>query len=505
MKFRRKRVSQVQVTKETDRVIANQLKGTLVRRAKVVCTLGPATSSRESMFALVEAGMDVARLNMSHGDHADHAVSYALVREASDAVGRGVGILADLQGPKIRLARFASGPVDIAEGDTFIITTDDVPGDANICGTTYKGLPGDCRPGDSILVDDGKVGLRVERVEGNNVITTCVEAGRLSDNKGLNLPGVAVSVPALSEKDMDDLRWALNHGVDMIALSFVRSAADIVDVHRIMDEEGLRIPVIAKIEKPQAVDNLEEIVAAFDGIMVARGDLGVELPLEQVPLVQKRCVTLARAASKPVIVATQMLDSMISMSRPTRAEVSDVANAVLDGADALMLSGETSVGVNPAHVVQTMSKIIAHVEEEALEKLPHLADDAENSTSHALCEAAVHVASHVHAVSLVAFTETGMSARLAARHRSRTKILAFTPNARVRSQLTVVWGIETFLAPPVHHTDDMVNQLDSVLLGLGRFKENDPIVVIAGVPPGIPGTTNGMRVHRLGRGAANIG
>jgi len=457
------------------------------------------------MFALVEAGMDVARLNMSHGDHADHAVSYALVREAADSIGRGVGILADLQGPKIRLARFANGPVDLAEGDTFIITTDEVPGNATMCGTTYKGLPGDCRPGDSILVDDGKVGLRVERVEGNNVITTCVEAGRLSDNKGLNLPGVAVSVPALSEKDMDDLRWALQHGVDMIALSFVRSAADIVDVHRIMDEEGFRIPVIAKIEKPQAVDNLEEIVAAFDGIMVARGDLGVELPLEQVPLVQKRCVTLARAASKPVIVATQMLDSMISMARPTRAEVSDVANAVLDGADALMLSGETSVGVNPAHVVQTMSKIIAHVEEEALEDIPQLQDDVEISTSQALCEAAVRVASNVHAVSLVAFTETGMSARLASRHRSRTKILAFTPNARVRSQLTVVWGIETFLAPPVHHTDDMVNQLDSVLLGLGRFKENDPIVVIAGVPPGIPGTTNGMRVHRLGRGAANIG
>jgi pyruvate kinase len=335
------------------------------------------------------------------------------------------------------------------------------------------------------------------------VLTRVTEAGTVSDNKGINLPGVAVSVPALSEKDISDLRWALKQGVDMIALSFVRSAADIADVHKIMDQEGRRIPVIAKIEKPQAVDNLQEIIDAFDGIMVARGDLGVELPLEQVPMVQKRAIELARAATKPVIVATQMLESMIGSNRPTRAEASDVANAVLDGADALMLSGETSIGIDPIHVVQTMSRIISHIETEALESLPELADDAQGDTAKAMCLAAVDVASHVNAVSLVAFTETGSSARLVARHRSRTRLLAFTPNEDVRNRLSLVWGTEVFLVPGVSHTDEMVAQLDKVLLDLGIFKMHDPIVVIAGVPPGVPGSTNGMRVHRLGHGANN--
>ena len=474
-----------------------------MRRAKIVCTLGPATASPEIIKNLVAAGMNVARLNLSHGEQADHARSYEMVRAASDESGKGVGILADLQGPKIRLGRFASGPVELHLGDSFTITTRDVAGDATICGTTYSGLPGDCKTGDRILIDDGKVGLEVLEVTSDSVLTRVTEAGTVSDNKGINLPGVAVSVPALSEKDISDLRWALKQGVDMVALSFVRSAADISDVHKIMDQEGRRIPVIAKIEKPQAVNNLKEIIDAFDGIMVARGDLGVELPLEQVPMVQKRAIELARAATKPVIVATQMLESMISSNRPTRAEASDVANAVLDGADALMLSGETSVGIDPIHVVQTMSRIISHIETEALESLPKLADDAQGETAKAMCLAAVDVASHVDAVSVVAFTETGSSARLVARHRSRTRLLAFTPNEDVRNRLSLVWGTETFLAPSVSHTDEMVAQLDKVLLDLGIFKMHDPIVVIAGVPPGVPGSTNGMRVHRLGHGANN--
>ncbi len=474
-----------------------------MRRAKIVCTLGPATATPEIVTALVNSGMNVARLNLSHGDHAVHTKSYEMVRAASKATGFGVGILADLQGPKIRLAKFASGPVTLQNGDIFTITTREVPGDAASCGTTYAGLPGDCKLGDRILIDDGKVGLEVIEVTVDSVITRVTEAGVVSDNKGINLPGVAVSVPALSEKDISDLRWALRQGVDLIALSFVRSAADINDVHAIMDEEGRRVPVIAKIEKPQAVANLAEIIDAFDGIMIARGDLGVELPLEQVPMVQKRAIALARAATKPVIVATQMLESMITATRPTRAEASDVANAVLDGADALMLSGETSIGVDPVHVVETMSRIISHIESEALESLPKLADDAQGETAKAMCLAAVGVAKHVEAVSLVAFTETGSSARLVARHRSRTNLLAFTPNEHVRNQLSLVWGTQTFLVPSVSHTDDMVAQLDKVLLDLGLFKFHDPIVVIAGVPPGVPGSTNGMRVHRLGHGAAN--
>jgi pyruvate kinase len=421
-----------------------------------------------------------------------------MVREASDASGRGVGILVDLQGPKIRLGKFASGPVLLENGAEFIVTTEDVPGDAQMVSTTYKDLPADVKVGDKVLVDDGRVALEVVRVDGPRVVTKVVEGGRVSDNKGFNLPGAAMSVPALSDKDREDLRWALRIGADMIALSFVRNAADIDDVHAIMAEEGVRLPVLAKVEKPQAVENLEEIVAAFDGVMVARGDLGVELPLEMVPLVQKRAIQMCREAGKPVIVATQMLDSMITANRPTRAEASDVANAVLDGADALMLSGETSVGEHPVTVIETMGRIIEHIEEQALDQLPPLHDTRFGSTARSLTRAAVQVAVDAGATHLIAFTETGMSARLVSRWRPPTRILAFTPNARVRSQLSLVWGVETFLVPQVAHTDDMVVQVDKALLDIGRATIGEKVVIVAGVPPGVPGTTNGMRVHKIG-------
>lgn len=476
-----------------------------MRRAKIVATLGPATSSLEAITGLVEAGMDVARLNLSHGKYADHESVYSHVRAAADMAGRGVGVLVDLQGPKIRLGTFASGPVLLENGDTFIVTTEDVPGDREMVSTTYAGLPADVTPGDMVLVDDGRVELKVTKVEGPRVHTEVIEGGRVSDNKGFNLPGVAVSVPALSEKDKEDLRWALRIGADMIALSFVRSAADIVDVHAIMDEEGVRVPVLAKVEKPQAIENLEEIIAAFDGVMVARGDLGVELPLEAVPLVQKRAVHLCREAAKPVIVATQMLDSMAVANRPTRAEASDVANAVLDGADALMLSGETSVGEHPSLVVETMSRIIEHVETWALHEVPSLSDPWTGSTARALTHAAVGVADGVAATHLIAFTETGSSARLISRWRSRTPLLAFTPNPRTRSQLALVWGVETFLVSSVKHTDDMVQQVDKALLDIGRATIGDRVVIVAGVPPGVPGTTNGMRVHKMGLAGPSAG
>lgn len=476
-----------------------------MRRAKIVATLGPATSSLEQIQALVEAGMDVARLNLSHGDYPDHEQVYSHVRAASDATGRGVGILVDLQGPKIRLGRFADGPVVLENGAEFIVTTENVPGDVHMVSTTFAGLPADVTVGDMVLVDDGRIELKVTKIDGPRVHTKVIEGGPVSDNKGFNLPGVAVSVPAMSEKDIDDLRWALRIGADMIALSFVRTAADIADVHAIMDEEGIRLPVLAKIEKPQAIANLAEIIDAFDGIMVARGDLGVELPLEHVPLEQKRAIQLCREVGKPVIVATQMLDSMITASRPTRAEASDVANAVLDGADALMLSGETSVGVNPTLVVSTMSRIIEHVEAEALAKLPKLEDRPNPSTARALTHSAVNVAIDIDAKYLIAFTETGRSARLIARWRCETGLLAFTPNPRVRSQLALVWGVETFLVPQVQHTDDMVTQVDKALLDIGRASIGERVVIVAGVPPGVPGTTNGMRVHKMGRAVAGSG
>jgi pyruvate kinase len=468
-----------------------------VHRAKIVCTLGPAVDTPELIRQLVEAGMDVARLNMSHGDHAEHRRRYDMVRQASDETGHGVGIIADLQGPKIRLGTFKDGKVKLAQGAEFVITTRDVEGDATICRTTYQGLPGDVSEGDPILVDDGKLRLRVVKVEGQDVTTVVEVAGKVSNNKGLNLPGVAVSVPALSEKDKDDLRWALRTSVDFIALSFVRSAADADDVRAIMREEGVMLPIIAKIEKPQAIDNLDEIVKAFDAFMVARGDLGVECPLEDVPFLQKQVIDKARRNAKPVIVATQMLESMISNPRPTRAEASDVANAVLDGADAVMLSGETSVGDFPLETVDTMAKIIASTEDHALTSMAAI-DWQPRTRGGVIAKAAAEVADRVGASYVVAFTQSGDSAKRLARYRGKVPVLAFTPVAKVRSQLSLSWGVETFLITDVEHTDEMVRQVDEALLKIGRVSEGDQVVIIAGSPPGIPGSTNALRIHRMG-------
>jgi pyruvate kinase len=468
-----------------------------VRRAKIVCTLGPATSTDEGVRALVQAGMDVARLNLSHGSYADHDKVYQRVRAASDEAKRGVGVLIDLQGPKIRLGNIASGPVHLARGDTFTITTDDIPGDAERVSTTYTGLAGDVKAGDRLLIDDGNVSLRCLEVDGSNVVTTVLEGGRISDHKGINLPGVNVSVPAMSEKDIEDLRWGLNLRADMVALSFVRQAEDVDLVRKIMDEEGVRLPVLAKIEKPEAVENLEAIVAAFDGIMVARGDLGVELPLEDVPIVQRRAVALARRAAKPVIVATQMLESMITASRPTRAEASDVANAVLDGTDALMLSGETSVGAHPIEAVQTMARIAAKIEDTSLADIPPLTGTPRTKGG-AITRAAAEIGEVLGARYLVAFTQSGDSARRMSRLRSSIPLLAFTPEQAVRSQLALTWGVETFLTAYVKHTDDMVRQVDRLLLDAGRAQMGDLVVIVAGSPPGAVGSTNAIRVHRIG-------
>ena len=361
--------------------------------------------------------MDVARLNMSHGDYSDHASNLKNVREAARVVGRPVGVLADLQGPKIRLGRFANGKEQLENGATFAITVDDIEGTVDRCSTTYKGLPGDVNPGDSILIDDGRIALRAIEVTETDVITEVVVGGPVSNNKGINLPGVAVSVPAMSEKDTDDLRWALANGVDMIALSFVRSAKDIEIVHQVMDEVGRRVPVIAKLEKPQAVENLDEIIDAFDAFMVARGDLGVELPLEEVPLVQKKIVSAARRWAKPVIVATQMLESMITAPRPTRAEASDVANAILDGADAVMLSGETSVGEYPVVTVETMARIVENTEAHGLERMANI-EWSPHTTSGVITLAAADVARRIDAKFMVTFTHSGDSARRLCRLRS---------------------------------------------------------------------------------------
>ncbi|GAA0948515.1 MULTISPECIES: pyruvate kinase [Streptomyces violaceusniger group] len=471
-----------------------------MRRSKIVCTLGPAVDSYDQLKSLIEAGMNVARFNMSHGSHPEHEERYHRVRKASEETGHAVGVLADLQGPKIRLETFKDGPVELVRGDEFIITTEDVEGDRTICGTTYKGLPADVSKGDQVLINDGNVELRVTAVEGPRVRTIVIEGGVISDHKGINLPGAAVNVPALSEKDIEDLKFALRMGCDMVALSFVRDAADVRDVHRVMDEVGRRVPVIAKVEKPQAVANMTEVVAAFDGVMVARGDLAVEYPLEKVPMVQKRLIELCRRNAKPVIVATQMMESMITNSRPTRAEASDVANAILDGADAVMLSAESSVGSYPIETVKVMSRIVEAAEHELLSRglQPLVPGKKPRTQGGAVARAAAEIADFLGAKSLVAFTQSGDTARRLSRYRAQQPILAFTTDASTRNQLTLSWGVESFVVPYVEHTDAMVDLVDAELLKLGRYAEGDTMIITAGSPPGVPGTTNMVRVHHLG-------
>jgi len=409
-----------------------------MRRAKIVCTMGPAVESPEKAAELIAAGMNVARLNLSHGGYEEHQNRLDLVRKAAADAGKPVAILVDLQGPKIRLGRFADGPHDLNRGDRFIITTDEISGTKERVGTTYKGLPGDCKKGDRILIDDGKVTVEVVEVKGNDVITTVIEPGAVSNNKGINLPGVAVSVPAMSEKDREDLRWGLNAGADFIALSFVRSAKDIEDVHQIMDQVGKRLPVIAKIEKPQATN-----------------------------------------------------------SRPTRAEATDCANAVLDGADALMLSGETSVGSFAIEAVQTMARIIEKTEKEALHLIPALQHNPRTKGG-AITKAATEVGITVGAKYLAAFTKSGDSARRMSRLRCSIPILALTPDAATFNQMSLSWGVEPILTPLVTTTDEMVKQVDAILLESKRVSRGEEILIVAGSPPGIPGSTNAMRVHRIG-------
>lgn len=445
--------------------------------------------------------MNVARLNFSHGAHADHQSVYDIVRQASATTGQAVGVLADLQGPKIRLGKFEdngrpNGAVDWNNGEQVRITVDEVLGTHDRVSTTYKNLAQDAVAGDRLLIDDGKVGLVVDHVDGNDVVCTVTEGGTVSNNKGLSMPGMNISVPALSEKDIADLEFALKLGVDLVALSFVRSPADIELVHEVMDRVGRRVPVVAKLEKPEAIDNLEAVILAFDAIMVARGDLGVEMPLEEVPLVQKRAIQMAREKAKPVIVATQMLDSMIENSRPTRAEASDVANAVLDGADAVMLSGETSVGKHPHDTVRTMSRIVIAVEAGTRDVPPltHVPRTRRGIVTYA----ARDIAERLNAAAMIAFTESGDTVRRIARLHSRVPLMGFTATEATHNQMALSWGVDSHLVPRKQDTDSMIDQVDEVLVSTGRLKKGDTVVIIAGAPASVVGSTNFIHVHRVG-------
>ena len=461
-----------------------------------MATLGPSTDTLEKVIGLLEAGVNVARLNMSHGDHKQHMSRLKLVRDASHQFGRPVGVFADLQGPKIRLTTFENDSAILEAGARFVITTDNVIGTAERAGTTLKTLTQDVMAGDQVLIDDGKIHLKALEVTDTEVITEVITGGQVSNNKGINLPGVAVSVPALGEKDEHDLRWALRHGVDMVALSFVRSASDYDRVRQVMDSEDRHVPVIAKIEKPQAVENLQAIIDTFDAIMVARGDLGVELPPEQVPSVQKMIIESARKWAKPVIVATQMLESMIRAPQPTRAETSDVANAILDGADAVMLSGETAMGDYPIEAVEVMSRIINYTEEQGLHNIRAINWDP-HTHSGVISKAAVDIAERIGAKYLAAFTISGDTPHRLARLRAEIPIMAFTPKPRTAQELTLCWGVQAYVTPEFVTTEAMVESVQEALLGTGWVKTGDLIVIVAGNPAQTGGQTNAVRIYEI--------
>lgn len=470
------------------------------RRAKIVCTLGPATGTESALGELIDAGMDVARLNFSHSTRAEHSALYGTIRRIAAERGRVVGVLADLQGPKIRLGCFADGPVVWATGERITITTTPCDGDHDRVSTTYEGLSDDVRTGDRLLIDDGRVELRVVEVAGPDVHCEVLDGGPVSDHKGISLPGVAVSVPPLSDKDIEDLKFALQLGADMIAMSFVRAPEEVKLAHAIMDEVGRRVPVIAKLEKPEAVSELPAIVEAFDGLMVARGDLGVEMPLEQIPLVQRRAIALCRQAAKPVIVATQMLDSMITDRRPTRAEVSDVANAVFDGADAVMLSAETSVGAHPAHTVATMARIVVAAEADPSWNSNaewSFEDCASGPFGDAIAVAACEVGRRLGAAMLCCFTRTGDTALRLARQRSPLPLLAFTEDDEVRARLAFFWGIESAVLAPSEAAESMPREVNRMLVETGACHPGDVVVVVSGSRSGVPGYTDSVRVLRV--------
>ncbi|MGC8759231.1 MAG: pyruvate kinase [Bryobacteraceae bacterium] len=466
---------------------------------KIIATLGPATESPDMIRRLIEAGADVFRLNASHGTPEWRAQVIRSVREASEGAPFPVGILLDLQGPKIRLGTFKGGSAVLEEGAEFTITTEPIEGDSTAASTTYRDFAKDVRPGDRVLLADGALELRVLESDGVRARCRVVRGGVISDKKGINLPGVHLSTPSLTRRDMEILQAGLEEGIDLVALSFVRRSSDILRLRLFLEEKGANIPIIAKIEKPEAVENLKDILAEADGVMVARGDLGVECPMEKVPFIQKSIIEQARRAGKFVITATQMLESMIENPFPTRAEVSDVANAIYDGTDAVMLSGETSVGKYPVEAVRMMDRT-AHEAELSLRKYGFRELPARDYVTHAeiVADAAFHAARLAGARAIVVFSASGASARLVARYRPPVPIFTFTPSMAPARSLSVVYGVHAILQPHVSSTDEMMALMDRVLLDRGLVKPRDAVVFVAGQPIGRPGTTNMMKLHRVG-------
>jgi pyruvate kinase len=472
------------------------------RRAKIVCTLGPATSSQKMIEGLMRAGMDVARLNFSHGTHAEHARRMTLIRRASAKFQKPTGILADLQGPKIRTGELEGGtPVRLHSGQRIAITTKKISGTAQRVSTTFRPLPESVREGDPILLSDGEIALRVISARGSEVLCQIVNGGVLKEHQGINLPGVKLDVPALTAKDREDLEFALELGADFIALSFVRTAADVRAAKAAIARAGKTTPVIAKIEKPEAIEHLDAILRAADGVMVARGDLGVEMRPEKVPVAQKEIISRARNALIPVITATQMLDSMEKNPRPTRAEASDVANAVFDGSDALMLSGETAVGDFPIESVAMMDRIIREAESSVMQ-LPRPARFGELRIGEVVAEAICHAAEELRMSAVAVFTESGFSGRLVSKYRPRSPIVGFSPNQETRRRLSLYWGVFPRRIHRIRAIDQLAETAEARLREEKLVRRGDIVGIVAGTPLGARGTTNMMRLIRIGESAA---
>jgi pyruvate kinase len=470
-----------------------------MRKTKIVGTIGPASSSEERIEALIASGLNVARLNFSHGTQEQHAAACALVRRVSQRLGVSVAVLQDLQGPKIRTGKLAGGqPVELHDGARFTITNRPQTGDASIVSTTYPALPTDVAPGDRILLADGLMELRVVETNATDVICTVVHGGWLGESKGINLPGVAVSAPSLTEKDLDDLAFGVSLGVDYIALSFVRSADDVRAAKVAIAARGAAIPVIAKLEKPEALDHLSEILTVSDGVMVARGDMGVEMPLEKVPLAQKMIIREANQRGVLVITATQMLESMISNPRPTRAEASDVANAILDGTDAVMLSGEMAVGQFPVEAVRVMDRIALEVEAGCGDIYQIGAGGrAHSPDAEVISEAARTIAEYSDIAAIVAFTSSGLTARLISKDRPCSDILALTPNEAVYHRLALLWGVTPLLCPVAHDIEQLLAEMQRIVLATGRLAHGDKVVVMGSMPLGLGNPTNFLKIHEL--------
>ncbi len=472
-----------------------------MKKTKIVCTIGPASESKEVFSKLVENGLNVARLNFSHGDHAEHLARIEMIKEVRKELNKPVAILLDTKGPEIRTGKFHEAVI-LEEGQTFTLTTDEFVGTQDKCQISYEGLPGDVVNGDTILIDDGLVGLRVEKVVGNDIITTVMNTGQVKNHKGVNVPGVKINLPAITPKDEADIRFGLEHGIDFIAASFVRKSADVLEIRRILEtSENGDVHIISKIENQEGLDNLDEIIRVSDGIMVARGDLGVEIPTEDVPLAQKLMIKKCNLAGMPVITATQMLDSMQRNPRPTRAEVTDVANAILDGTDAIMLSGETAAGRYPVESVQTMASIALKMEQsidyKALLKKKAI-DLVEAGVTFAVSHATCNTAQDLDAAAIITATSSGFTTRKVSQFRPKAPIVATTINERVRRKLALVWGVETVLVDMATSADEIFEMGINKSKEAGYIKKGDLVVITAGVPIGVTGATNLMKVEIVG-------